>query len=144
MSPTSDADRVESPGTPPRTDRYASNTENPRAPIARRADLPQCASSVETDDHLVVGRADIVFDGHCSVAELPKRQPVAGDVCAERNPGAGYGVFVASNVRLYSEGLALVFAADGRLHVSHTAASAECAALLLPSADADALLVDAS
>lgn len=52
-------------------------------------------------------------------------------------------VFVASDARLYSEGLALVFAADGRLHVSQVADSAERAVLFFRDAGADVLLLDA-
>ena len=58
--------------------------------------------------------------------------------------GDGYAVFVASDVRLYSEGLALVFAADGRLRVSHVADTAERTVLFIRDTGADALLLDAS
>ena len=58
--------------------------------------------------------------------------------------GDAYAVFVASDVRLYSEGLALVFAADGRLRVSHVADTAERTVLFIRDTGADALLLDAS
>jgi DNA-binding NarL/FixJ family response regulator len=56
----------------------------------------------------------------------------------------GCAVVVATDVRLYSEGLALVFAADGRLHVSQVADTAERAALCIAGAGGDALLIDAT
>jgi two-component system invasion response regulator UvrY len=53
-------------------------------------------------------------------------------------------VLVASDVRLYSEGLALVFARDGRLFVSQVAPTAERAVERLAESRPDALLLDAS
>jgi two-component system nitrate/nitrite response regulator NarL len=55
-----------------------------------------------------------------------------------------YAVVVASDVRLYSEGLSLVFAADGRLRVSVVADSTPRAIACCADADADALLLDAN
>ena len=71
---------------------------------------------------------------------------VADDLApiAHASGSNGYAVFVASDVRLYSEGLALVFAADGRLHVSHVADTAERTVLFIRDTGADALLLDAS
>jgi len=57
---------------------------------------------------------------------------------------AAPGVVVASDVRLYIEGLALVFAADGRLRVSNVVEPAESAVQYLASESANALLIDAS
>jgi two-component system, NarL family, nitrate/nitrite response regulator NarL len=55
-----------------------------------------------------------------------------------------YAVVVASDVRLYSEGLALVFAADRRLCVSVVAATAQRAMLCCAESGADAMLLDAN
>jgi DNA-binding NarL/FixJ family response regulator len=55
------------------------------------------------------------------------------------------GVVVASDVRLYIEGLALVFAADGRLRVSSVVETAETAVeYIAGDHSARALLIDAS
>lgn len=56
-----------------------------------------------------------------------------------------HSVVVASDVRLYSEGLRLVFASDGRLHVARDAASAEATIDAIAELEgADALLLDAA
>lgn len=57
---------------------------------------------------------------------------------------AAAAVVVASDVTLYREGLAFVFAADGRLRVSHAAECAERAAQCIAGGGADALLIDAA
>lgn len=96
-------------------------------------------------DNVVVGGVDVGFAaGVARVTHLPKQERLAGDIGTPLDRSDGFGVFVASDVRLYSEGLALMFAADGRLRVSHVASSAERAAVLIPASDADAMLVDAS
>jgi two-component system nitrate/nitrite response regulator NarL len=53
-------------------------------------------------------------------------------------------VVVASDVRLYNEGLRLVFAADGRLHVARDADSADATIDGIDAAGIDALLLDAA
>lgn len=53
-------------------------------------------------------------------------------------------VVVASDVRLYCEGLKLVFAADGRVRLSRAADTADAAIAGIDGGDIDALLLDAA
>lgn len=79
------------------------------------------------------------------VSNEPKLTRIAHDLAVLIPAGGdGHAIFIASDVRLYSEGLALVFAADGRLYVSHVADTAERTVLFIRDTGADALLLDAS
>lgn len=79
------------------------------------------------------------------VSNEPKSSRITHDLAVPIPASVdGYAIFVASDVRLYSEGLALVFAADGRLRVSHVADTAERTLLFIRETGADALLLDAS
>jgi DNA-binding NarL/FixJ family response regulator len=77
---------------------------------------------------------------------LIQARPAAGVIAAERDVRIepACAVVVATDVRLYSEGLALVFAADGRLRVSQVADTAERAVQCIGEAGTDALLIDAT
>jgi DNA-binding NarL/FixJ family response regulator len=72
--------------------------------------------------------------------------PTTGDRTTPEREGkvAGCAVVVGSDVRLYSEGLALVFAADGRLRVSRVAETAHRTLQCVTDDDTDALLIDAT
>ncbi|MEO8619780.1 MAG: response regulator transcription factor [bacterium] len=72
--------------------------------------------------------------------------PISGDrTTPEREAKVAVcAVVVGSDVRLYSEGLALVFAADGRLRVSRVAETASRTLQCVTDDDTDALLIDAT
>ncbi|MEP6491866.1 MAG: response regulator transcription factor [bacterium] len=77
------------------------------------------------------------------------KRPTASYTAADENTlDATHSVIVASDVRLYSEGLRLVFSADGRLRVARDAASADATIDAIDAIDsrsgADALLLDAA
>lgn len=55
-----------------------------------------------------------------------------------------HAVIVASDVRLYGEGLSLVFAADGRLRLSKAADTADATIAAIDDGDVHALLLDAA
>ena len=92
---------------------------------------------------------DITSEEACAVTESIsfERSRSTADFNA-RSLGAPHDVaraiFVASDVRLYSEGLALVFAADGRLRVAHNADTAAATVSRIHDVRLDALLVDAT
>ncbi len=86
-------------------------------------------------------------DGQPLFVHNESQQGRIGDDRARAERAEAYDVatvVVASDVRLYGEGLALVFAADGRIRVSQVAATPEQAAECIALGGAQALVIDAA
>jgi two-component system nitrate/nitrite response regulator NarL len=76
--------------------------------------------------------------------ELTLPAPAVSPADERSRNEAAHSVVVASDVRLYCEGLKLVFAADGRLRLARSADCADAAIAAIGGNDIGALLLDAA